>query len=187
MKQFSDRIQLERTNESLKVIIKAYNEKWKEAILMAWVAAWTFCGIYFLIELYQNQENRSFAIFLGIMIGFWLYFEIRVVKALLWRLFGKEIISLSPNGFEYKSDIKGMGKLQKISFANLKKFDDYDPSTKSFFAFMGRSYWIIGGESIEIKNAAREFIFARELSDYEIKHLVPLFNRALDDFRRKKK
>ncbi|MGY6563017.1 MAG: hypothetical protein ACXITV_13020 [Luteibaculaceae bacterium] len=187
MKQISERISINREPDSLTVKIKAFNVKWKESILVAWVAMWTFCGVYFIYELFNYREDNAMAIFLGIMVGFWLYFEIRVVKALLWRLYGVEVVEFTPDGIYYKAESKWPSKPKQLSVSNIKKFDEYVPSANNFFAFMSRSYWIIGGETIEVKNVSTDFYIARELSDKEINHLVPILNRALEDFRRKKK
>ena len=113
---------VQRSEGRFSVVISGKVEPWKEALLFAWVFAWTACGIYFLYT-FLNATDRDLKLGLMVMLIFWAYFEMRIGKALLWRKFGKELIRLKDGVLSFKNDINGYGKSQDHFVQNIEKLE----------------------------------------------------------------
>ncbi|MFM7618296.1 MAG: hypothetical protein ACKO5Y_00495, partial [Bacteroidota bacterium] len=88
------RIRIERSKEELKISIGQQIERWQEALLYAWILAWTFCGGVFIFYAFTSQVPSE-RMFFGVSAGLWAYFFYRIVKVLLWRKMGREILTFS--------------------------------------------------------------------------------------------
>ena len=94
------------------IVIFPKRTRWKEAILFAWVIGFTIIGFYMIYLLLGGLDSidnsglegdsseilRNQKIYVGVFVGFWTYFEYKVVKGLMWVMFGKELIKAQRKG-----------------------------------------------------------------------------------------
>ena len=88
-----ERITIEKSKEQMVVTIRQQIARWQEALLIAWIVAWTFCGAFFIYYFVLAGDNIGQRIFFGCFMAAWFYFEWRITKAFMWRKKGKEILS----------------------------------------------------------------------------------------------
>lgn len=69
------RIQVVREKEQLTITISQNVERWQEALLYAWLMAWTFCGGVFIYSLFTSA-NSGEQIFFLISTALWSFFFI---------------------------------------------------------------------------------------------------------------
>lgn len=182
VKFLSDRISYQQQEQLFSIVISARVERWKEAALFAWVLAWTACGIYFMYQLGQDLPRETkMGIF--VLLFFWLYFEIRIGRALLWRLWGFEQIRFTPEQMSIKRNIKGYGKRQDYFLQNIKTFNKVDIAPRSMIATMEESFWVVGGERIYFEYLGKKVGLGRQLNETEANKLVDLMQRQLKKFR----
>ena len=182
VKFISDRISYQNHPDSFSVVVSGKIERWKESALLAWVVAWTACGAFFVYELTTDLPSETkMGIF--ILLFFWLYFEIRVGRALLWRLFGFEQIRFKEGQFSIKRNIKGYGKRRDYFVENITSFQIVDRATRSIVASMEESFWVVGGERLYFDHLGKKVGLGMQLSEAETKKLQELLNKQLKKFR----
>lgn len=181
----TEQISCSERNNSFTLVIAARNERWKEALLLAWVLAWTTSGVFFMLELGRGDISREMRIALVVFLFFWAYFEIKTVRALFWRLWGFEQIRFTPGQLTYKRSIKGYGKRYDYFLDNIDGFKRTDIAPRSFVAAMEDSFWVVGGERIYFEHLNRKQGLAMQLSEEDSKKLIQLLNQQLHRWKRK--
>lgn len=182
IKYLSDRISYQQKDDAMSIVISGKTERWKEAALIAWVLAWTASGIYFIYQLGQDLPRETkMGIF--IFLFFWLYFEVRVGRALLWRLWGFEQIRFTPGQMSIKRNIKGYGKRADYFLQNIDAFKKVEVSNRSLIASMEESFWVVGGERLYFDHLGKKIGLGLQLNPEEANRLLELLQRQLKKFR----
>lgn len=176
-RNIGERITFKKTGDDLEVIITQKVERWKESLLMAWLGAWLFCGIYFIAELVSTDDS-GLKTFLYICLAFWSFFLFRIGKVFLWRLIGKERITISGSQLSIQNLIGSMGKKERFNLVTIKKFGLTKYDEKSFLQFMDQSFWIIGGDKIGFNYGNKKIRLGKQLSEKDSIALV----RVLDKY-----
>ncbi len=178
MKQFSERIKVAEEGKSSKIWISAKIDSWKQTLLLAWFAAWTFCGIVVASQLWADL-SRDMYVFVVVYLSFWAYFEYKIAHAVLWRLYGKEIILIEPDSLKVKRDIRGYGRVVPYFKENIKKLRIVEKNPRSFAQSFNNSFWVIGGEQIVFENLGSSQGFGLQLNDGEAKKLLQYVRKRL--------
>lgn len=175
------RISLQRTKNELVITINQQIERWQEAMLMAWLAAWTFCGVIFWTYL-LTTENNSERLFFIIITSLWTYFFVRILKVFLWRIGGKEIIKMRKGEVTIQNTYWNRGKINTYFTRNIFKLGLIKKNPNSFFNFMEDSFWIIGADKIGFSYSGTKIQFAKQLNPRDAENLVRTMEFALKEF-----
>ncbi|MDZ4750354.1 MAG: hypothetical protein SGI87_01980 [Flavobacteriales bacterium] len=170
-----------REKKKLTFIIHQKIERWQEALLVAWFAAWAYCGMvftYYLITTTSSSEKFMF----GICVAVWLYFFIRIGIVILWRLGGREIITVLPGEIHIKNAFWKRGKNQIFLMPNIFKLGLIKKSPTNFFAFLDQSFWVLGGERIGFSYSGRRLQFGKQLSENDAAKLTRMVEHAISEF-----
>lgn len=178
----TERVSYRVGKDSTSVVISGKVERWKEAALMAWVLAWTASGIFFMYQL-SLELPRETKMGIVVMLFFWLYFEIKVGRALLWRLWGFEQLRFSPGRLTIKNSIKGYGKRKDFFLDNIGSFEKVPENPRSIVASMEESFWVVGGERIYFEHLGKKVGLGRQLNTSETHKLMELIQRQLKKYR----
>ncbi len=139
-----DRISVEDNQELTTIVINPLRVKWKEILLMCWVAGFTFVGLFMIyllatgfsslnFKIPPTQEDLDSLVIYGIVfLGFWLYFEYKTVKSLMWYRYGKELLKIDNEGLWVKKSILTYGKSTRYFFENIKEFHQRKHEQTSF-------------------------------------------------------
>lgn len=168
---------VQRSDGRLSVVISGKVEPWKEALLVAWVFAWTACGAYFIWEL-LHTDDRQMKLTLIVLLTFWAYFEIRIGRALMWRKYGKELIRVKDGVLMIKNDIRGYGKAKELFVDNVQELEVIEREKQSFKAQMSSSFWIIGGDSVRFAANGKYYLVGKGLDNKEARELVKALKHA---------
>ena len=177
MRLISERISFDETKNP-KIVILGRIERWKESLLLFWVAAWSFCGAVFLYYFLADTPMRYNLVML-IMLSFWLYFELRILKVFLWRRVGFESIEFSLEELIIQNNIYGRGKKGKFLINKIDSFLLITNSPKNFFAFMDNSFWVMGAQRIYFDYFGKKVVFGMQINDLEAKKTVSILNGQL--------
>lgn len=177
IKHISERVSYKDHGDKLTVIISSKIERWKEGLLIMWLLGWTFSGAYFAYELFTQQHDDNMKIALVIMLSFWVFFEVRIGKALLWRKYGMEFLKLEDGQLFIKNSIKGYGKSLPYFCANIKNIHLLDKKDMSPLAFLENSFWFVGGETIGFYHKDKLVKLGKQLSKEEAKKLVAFLKK----------
>lgn len=160
-------------------------ERWKESLLVAWLAAWLFVGLAVFFEL-QTTEVGSERTFYFIFLGFWAFFFFRIGKVFVWRRIGEEIIKISPGEMTIKNAFGKFGRTNHFKLNGLRSFGLAKYDQKSFLQFMDQSFWIIGGEKLGFEYHSKKYRLGKQLSDKDATALARLMDKSIETFKRKK-
>jgi hypothetical protein len=178
-KLIGERISTLVNKDYTSIIIFPKRTKWKEAILFAWVIGFTTIGltvIYLLLGGLKTIDNsglegnpdeiiRNQKIYLAVFIGFWFYFEYKVVKGLLWVVFGKELIKISADTLSLKSSTLSYGKSNRFFYDNIKGLDMVKHERMSFGFDYENAFWRKGTDSIIFEHRGKSISFGRKLNE----------------------
>ncbi len=186
-KWIGDRISTFTDKNYTSIIIYPKRERWKEALLFAWVIGFTFVGFYMIyLMLFGGLENidnsgikgnpeevlKNQKIYLSVFIGFWVYFEYKVVYGLLWLMFGKELIKIDRDKLSIKQSIFSIGKSKKYFNDNIKKIELIEQKPFSFGFDYENAFWRKGTDTLLFDYLKKPVSFAKKLNEKDAKLLM---------------
>lgn len=194
-----DRISVQDMDHITTIVIHPLRVWWKEILLTLWVTGFTFVGlvmIYMLMTDFNSlqydvaptdDDIRNQVIYAIVFLSFWAYFEYKILKALLWYRFGKELIRIDGDGFTLKKSILSYGKANRYFFENMKEFQQRVEEETSFSNFFENAYWAMGSDAIVFNHYKKIISFGRRVDDKSARLLVRLIDdRIKKQIKRKK-
>lgn len=194
-----DRISVQDIDHITTIVIHPVRVWWKEILLTLWVTGFTFVGlvmIYMLMTDFASlqydvaptdDDIRNQVIYAIVFLSFWAYFEYKILKALLWYRFGKELIRIDGDGFTLKKSILSYGKANRYFFENMKEFQQRVEEETSFSNFFENAYWAMGSDAIVFNHYKKIISFGRRVDDKSARLLVRLIDdRIKKQIKRKK-
>lgn len=176
MKLLGERISIVKKQNLLSIVILATNDKRKLAVLFLWLLAWSVCGVIVMINYFQvmNQEAKLFLI---IYLSFWAYFEVSIIRAFIWRKYGKEKIWIKDGTFHYQREINGRGKIKQFIPDLIREFKILDVRPGNLIDNLNQSFWVRGGERLEFLHQTKTLRFGMQISDEQARSV---FNEIRD-------
>lgn len=185
MERISERVSVDRSDGRTTVVISARLSKGKEALLVAWFVAWLAIGAYVMVERASLPAGDPVRQYLLVFLAFWLYFAVRVGKAVLWRLKGFELWRLKDGTFTIKDSLFGYGKANPYFIENIQRLGLLTVDRTSIKYQLNDSFWTIGGERLGFEHLGRKVIFGKGLDDAEAKRVLFVLQDALKRERKK--
>lgn len=183
MEFISDRVSVERTPTSMSVVISTRLPAMERSLLFLWLLAWTACGIYFMVEAAKPQTHEMM-LTLWIMLAFWAYFELRIVRVALWRMKGFEIWRVREGELTVKNSLYGYGKASRYFIANIQRFGKLNMEETSWKWQVSDSFWTRGGERLGFEYLGKKVAFGRGINENEAHRLEMLMSQ---EFKRERK
>ncbi len=194
-----DRISVQDQDHITTIMINPVRVWWKEILLTLWVTGFTFVGLVMIYMLTTDfaslqydvaptdDDIRNQVIYAIVFLSFWAYFEYKILKALLWYRFGKELIRIDGDGFTLKKSILSYGKANRFFFENMKEFQQRVEEETSFSNFFENAYWAMGSDAIVFNHYKKIISFGRRVDDKSARLLVRLIDdRIKKQIKRKK-
>lgn len=179
----SERVSIERRPDGLSIVIGARLPRAKEALLVAWFIAWTLCGAYFIWSLFQDP-GKDLRNGLVVMTAFWVWFEWRIGRVMLWRLKGYEIWRLKEGVLTIKDSIIGYGKASDYFVKNIERFGTLQVEPTSWKWQLNDSFWVMGGERLGFEYIGRKVVMGKGLTEKEAVQAAQVLTAALKRARR---
>ena len=178
MDYIGDRISILRKENELSIVILSYKDKVKNIFLFSWFFLWSLSGMVVLIQyfLLTDPDTKTAII---VWIGFWAYFEYKIVKAYQWRKFGKEKIKIREGKLFYKRDVSGKGKIKEYETDFIKDLRFIEPQENSFLENLNDSYWVIANEKLAFDYYGAEVKFGIQLDEADAKSLLKLIKNKM--------
>lgn len=178
MEFISERASIERQGNSASFVISARLPKKQLVLLVLWLSVWTLCGLAFV---YEASVNRSpeLRMPLWVMLAFWAYFELRILRVLLWRTKGFELWRAMEGELVIKNSLFGYGKASRYFIANIQRLGLLNMDKASWKWQMSDSFWTRGAEQLGFEYQGRKVAFGRGLSEQEAGRLVHLLAQEL--------
>ncbi|MCC6542230.1 MAG: hypothetical protein IT225_08425 [Flavobacteriales bacterium] len=185
MEIVSDRVSIDRSADRISVVISARLTKRKEALLIAWFLCWLLIGTYVLYARTNMPSGDPLRQFLLVFLAFWLYFVVRVGRALLWRLKGFEQWRLKDGVLTLKDSILGFGKANTYFVENIQRLGALNLDPTSFKHQLNDSFWTVGGERLGFEHLGRKVAFGKGLTEAEAKRVLFVLQEALRTARKR--
>lgn len=179
MKVVSERLSFKDHGDYYTAVISTKIDKKAEALMAAWLFAWTICGAYFIYEYITGDYAREMKVYLIIMIFFWLYFEIKIGKAYLMRRMGMEFLMFKDGKLHIKRAIKDYGKVREYFLDNITNLRKVERKEKAFSTVMENSVWVIGGEMLEFDYLGKTIRLGMRLSPEETNRLYDFIHKQI--------
>ncbi len=179
MKKIGNRVSFEKHEDFFTIIISSKIEKWKENAMLIWLICWSFCGAAFLYYLFGGGVSSQEKVILAVLVVFWIYLEIRIFKAYMWRVSGVEFIKIDSDRFTHKKSINGYGK---ANYLNSNQIIDISPvalKDDSVNKVFNDSFWLIGNGVINVKSSKNSLYVGVQLDSADSKKLAIEMNKML--------
>ncbi|HMC97879.1 MAG TPA: hypothetical protein VKG92_09505 [Flavobacteriales bacterium] len=147
--------------------------------MIAWFLAWTCCGAYIIYARTQAAAGDPLRQFLLAFIAFWAYFELRIGRAMLWRLKGFELWRIKNGTLTIKDSLFGYGRANDYFVDNIRRLGLLAVDQRTWKWQLNQSFWVIGGERLGFEHLTKKVVFGKGLTDDEALALVPMLKHAL--------
>jgi hypothetical protein len=178
MKVIGKRISILREQGLLSIVILAATDRKKLAALFLWLTAWTVCGLIVAVN-YFKMTDRNARLFIIVYLSFWFYFEFNIVRTFIWRKWGREKIWLKDGKLHYQREVNGRGKIKEYDLNLAGKAEVLPLSTTRFADTINQSFWIRGGERVQMECQARTVRMAMQVTDEEARSIVNEINKGI--------
>lgn len=171
MKILGERISILKTENLLSIVILATNDKRKLALLFFWLLAWSVCGVIVMVNFFQ-VSTKDARLFLIVYLSFWAYFEFSIIRVFMWRKYGKEKLWIKSGKLYYQMEMYGKGKIREFETDLIRDLQILELRPTNFLDSLNQSFWVKGGERLELKYQAKTLRFALQVSDEEAKTIL---------------
>lgn len=178
------RISVVRSKDDIVITITQQIQRWQEAALIGWIAAWTFCGAVFIKYLVLSPYFSD-RMFFAVCTAVWMYFFYRTLKVYLWRKGGREIVRLSPGKLTLINAYWTKGRPEEFLMQNIFKLGLIKHDATSFLAFLDDSFWIIGGDRVGFSYNGEKVRLGKQLNVQEATQLVRVLESGMREFSKK--
>ena len=188
MKKIGSKITTKKHADCHTVVISPTIEKWQLNSLLIWTLAWTACGIAFFYYMLTAGFDRAQFFVMVILVTIWLYFEIRIIRAFLWRKFGMEIIKIDQDAILIKDSIFQYGEAKRFELDELEEesVENIHINPKSYSKVMNDSFWVVGQGSVVLKYEDKEYFFGTQLENNDAEKLVKYIRSSIRKFKKEK-
>ena len=120
---------------------------------------------------------------------FWIYFEIRVARAFLWRKYGLEVIRIDEKTLSIKDSIfkYGDAKVFDLNKIEPESIEDIYINPTSYGKVMNDSFWQVGQGTIALHYEGKTIYFGTQLENMDSGKLAKLLKKTIADYKSTKK
>jgi hypothetical protein len=179
MQVLGERISILKKENLLSIVILPTTDKRKLGLMFFWLLAWSVCGFIVLMNYFRTSHADS-RLFILIYLSFWLYFEVSILRAYIWKKWGKEKLWIQDGTLHYQREVNKKGKIKKFNLQLVSKLRMIELSRTSFADTINQSFWIKGGERLEFTSQAQVVRLGMQISDEEARSVLNEVNRWIE-------
>ena len=171
MKVLGNRISILKKEKLLSIVILPTTDTKKLAVMFLWLMAWTICGILVFTNYFAVQDKDT-KLFIIVYLSFWAYYEYKIMRAFIWKKWGREKIWIQDGLLHYQREINRRGKIKEFNPELISNLGIIDTDEKNFSDFFNQSFWIKGGERLEFSYAAKNVRFGMQITTEEARSIL---------------
>ena len=184
LKTIGKRISIAEHGDATTILIAQTIPPSQQIALEAWFGGWLGLGGLIGYGAFASAgDERNMLV---ICFAFWTYFFVRILKVILWRRIGSEVIRISAKQILIKNAFKKKGKERNFSLTGVGEFSAVDRSETSFLENLDQSFWILGGDNIHFSYNGKTHVLGKQLSINDAMQLCNYMNRSVEKFQKKK-
>lgn len=178
LKEIGKRCSLLIKDNVFSLVILPTSEKKKTNLMFLWLFAWTVGGVI-VIASYGTLNQSSAKLFTIIWIGFWAYFEFKIIRVYMWKRFGKEKFWIKNGKVFYQQDINGRGKIREYDVNLVSDFSLIELQKGNFADVFNQTFWVKGGERIDFTCQGKYIRFGLQLNDEDAAKVISEIKKFL--------
>lgn len=178
MEIISERLSLLKKEDLLSIVILPSRNRRKMAMMFLWLFAWTVCGVIVGTS-YFSLKERDAKLFVIVYLSFWAYFEVSIMRSFFWKRYGREKLWISGGHLHYQREVGGKGRIRSFHLDLVNPLKAIPVRPTSFFDSINQSFWIKGGERIELNVQGKSILLGMQLTDSETNTVVREVNASL--------
>ncbi len=160
------------------LVILPTAEKKKTNLLFLWLFAWSVSGIIILVN-YFKLTNDNAKLMIIIWLGFWAYFEFKIIRVYMWKRFGQEKLWIKNGVLHYQQNINGRGKIKEFDLNLISDWDVIKVEQANIADYFSQTFWVKGGERIEFICQGKLIKFGMQLPDEDAAKILTAIKKQL--------
>ncbi len=160
------------------LVILPTAEKKKTNLLFLWLFAWSVSGIIILVN-YFKLTNDNAKLMIIIWLGFWAYFEFKIIRVYMWKRFGQEKLWIKNGILHYQQNINGRGKIKEFDLNLISDWDVIKVEQANIADYFSQTFWVKGGERIEFICQGKLIKLGMQLPDEEATKILAAIKKQL--------
>lgn len=164
LKVIGKRISVLKKDNTFSLVILPTGDKKKTMLLFLWLLAWSVSGVI-IIGNYFTLTNEKAKMMIIVWLGFWAYFEYKIVKVFMWKRFGQEKLWIKNGILHYQQSVNGKGKIQEFDINLVSDWRIIPLDNASFVDQFNQTFWVKGGERLEFTCQGRVIKFGFQILD----------------------
>jgi hypothetical protein len=178
MEVISDRISILRKPDVLSIVILPTTDKRKLGLMFLWLLAWSVCGVIVFANYFRVTE-RDARLFIIIYLAFWSYFEFNIIRAYVWKRFGREKLWLQHGKLNYQREIRRKGKIRSFNLDLVGRMTLIPFRAQNLADNFYQSFWVKGGERLEFTVQGRTYRLGMQINEAEAGTILKEVNRLI--------
>jgi hypothetical protein len=178
MKVIGERISILKKENLLSVVILPGLDRKKITSMFLWLFAWTICGVIVFVNYFQTK-NPDLKLFILVYLSFWAYFEFNMVRAFMWKRWGKEKLWIQEGVLHYQREVNGRGKISEYDLNLISKFQVIELKATRLADTLSQSFWVKGGERLMFSSQSRTVVLGMQLTDAEARAIMKEVNELI--------
>jgi len=160
------------------LVILPTAEKKKVNLLFLWLLAWSASGVIVMANYFSLTQDKA-KLMLIIWLGFWAYFEFKIIQVYMWKRFGKEKLWIKNGLLQYQQNINGRGKIREFDLNLISNFSLIELTNGSIADTFSQTFWVKGGERIEFTTQSQVVKLGMQLNDEEAAKIISALQKFL--------
>ena len=183
-KTIGKRISIAEHSDATTIVIYTKISPYQQIALEAWFGGWVGLGGLIGYGAYSSQGDEMTVLLVCLV--FWSYFFVRILKVILWRRIGKEIIRVNDKNLLIKNAFKTRGKDRFYDLKTVGTMKTIIRKETSFLGSLDQSFWIFGGDSIHFNYLGKTHVLGKQLKESDALQLCNYLNKSVARFSKRK-
>lgn len=171
MQVIGERSSILKKDRLFSLVILPTSDKRKVNLMFIWLFLWSVSGV-FIFANYFKLTQQSAKLFVIIWLGFWAYFEFKIIRVFMWKRFGKEKLWIKDGVLHYQREVSGRGKIREYDMNLITDFTYLELDKGNFADVFNQTFWVKGGERLEFQYQSKKVRFGMQLNDQEAKSIL---------------
>ena len=171
--------------EQLQVSITQGTTASNMAMLSVWMVLWLGLEAAVLYFWLQGSSEGNAAVGYAIYSAFWAFFAFRIGKVLIWRMRGREVITVDRRGISIALVFGQRGLPDFFAHGAYTGLSRIEENPTQILRTFEQAFWSMGGETLQFSGGKRTMVFGKQLSDRDADGLLRLMRPATQRLSRK--
>ena len=168
--KMENKIEYIEENNELTILIYPLYDKRKQNMLTTWLVLFSLCGLAIISQFFYDYPSST-KLFFVVYLIFWLFFEFKVIYAIRWRKFGKEVITIDNESIYLTKKIGNRGVTERYDLTAIDSIEALKHKGKLVYE-MSSSYWNSNHYTLTVNINKQQIPFGIDLNGQQTKKMI---------------